>query len=119
VIAGDWNVPDSGVGYVTRFEIDRAFASCYPGSSARRPTGRPETQGRGGCGRPRPGLQVVAARVGDEVTQLGRGPFDAAVTLPAQQADATCPGVQVEQHAVAERHHAAVREPRAMNWHCE
>lgn len=30
MIARDWNVPASGVGYVTRFEIDREFASRYP-----------------------------------------------------------------------------------------
>lgn len=30
MIARDWNVPASGVGYVTRFEVDRAFASRYP-----------------------------------------------------------------------------------------
>ncbi|MER7334067.1 MULTISPECIES: ADP-ribosylation/crystallin J1 [unclassified Micromonospora] len=29
-IARDWNVPASGVGYVTRFHVDRAFASRYP-----------------------------------------------------------------------------------------
>jgi hypothetical protein len=30
MIARDWNVPASGVGYVTRFEVDREFASRYP-----------------------------------------------------------------------------------------
>ncbi|MPZ26772.1 MAG: ADP-ribosylation/crystallin J1 [Micromonosporaceae bacterium] len=30
MIARDWNVPASGVGYVTRFEVDRAFAQRYP-----------------------------------------------------------------------------------------
>lgn len=30
MIARDWNVPASGVGHVTRFEVDRAFASRYP-----------------------------------------------------------------------------------------
>jgi len=30
MIARDWNVPASGVGYVTRFEVDRAFAARYP-----------------------------------------------------------------------------------------
>lgn len=30
MIARDWNVPVSGVGYVTRFEVARAFASRYP-----------------------------------------------------------------------------------------
>lgn len=29
-IARDWNVPASGVGYVTRFEVDAAFAARYP-----------------------------------------------------------------------------------------
>ncbi len=29
-IARDWNVPDSGSGYVTRFEVDANFASRYP-----------------------------------------------------------------------------------------
>ncbi|WP_203834979.1 hypothetical protein [Winogradskya humida] len=29
-IARDWNVPASGVGYVTRFELDAAFAARYP-----------------------------------------------------------------------------------------
>ncbi|MFI9276159.1 hypothetical protein ACIGXM_36590 [Kitasatospora sp. NPDC052896] len=29
-IARGWNVPASGVGYVTRFEIDAAFAARYP-----------------------------------------------------------------------------------------
>ncbi|MCG6498217.1 hypothetical protein [Kitasatospora sp. A2-31] len=29
-IARDWNVPASGVGYVTRFEIDAAFVARYP-----------------------------------------------------------------------------------------
>ncbi|WP_213003230.1 hypothetical protein [Winogradskya consettensis] len=29
-IARDWNVPASGVGYVTRFELDAAFADRYP-----------------------------------------------------------------------------------------
>ena len=28
-IARDWNVPASGVGYVTRFEVDAAFMSRY------------------------------------------------------------------------------------------
>ncbi len=30
MIARDWNVPASGVGYVTRFEVDRGFAARYP-----------------------------------------------------------------------------------------
>ncbi|MFI9276301.1 hypothetical protein ACIGXM_37395 [Kitasatospora sp. NPDC052896] len=29
-IARAWNVPASGVGYVTRFEVDAAFAARYP-----------------------------------------------------------------------------------------
>ncbi len=29
-IARDWNVPASGVGYVTRFAVDAAFAARYP-----------------------------------------------------------------------------------------
>ncbi|MFD4657590.1 ADP-ribosylation/crystallin J1 [Kitasatospora sp. NPDC058444] len=29
-IARDWNVPASGVGYVTRFEVDTAFLERYP-----------------------------------------------------------------------------------------
>ncbi|MFB9662916.1 ADP-ribosylation/crystallin J1 [Glycomyces mayteni] len=29
-IARDWNAPRDGVGYVTRFEVDRAFAERYP-----------------------------------------------------------------------------------------
>jgi hypothetical protein len=29
-IARDWNVSASGVGYVTRFEVDAAFAARYP-----------------------------------------------------------------------------------------
>lgn len=29
-IARDWNVPASGVGYVTRFEVDTAFLARYP-----------------------------------------------------------------------------------------
>ncbi|MBV6697254.1 ADP-ribosylation/crystallin J1 [Kitasatospora aureofaciens] len=29
-IARDWNVPASGVGYVTRFEVDAAFLARYP-----------------------------------------------------------------------------------------
>lgn len=29
-IARDWNAPRDGVGYVTRFELDRAFAQRYP-----------------------------------------------------------------------------------------
>ncbi|MFE7190923.1 ADP-ribosylation/crystallin J1 [Kitasatospora sp. NPDC057541] len=29
-IARDWNVPASGVGYVTRFEVDTAFLTRYP-----------------------------------------------------------------------------------------
>lgn len=29
-IARDWNVPASGVGYVTRFEVDSAFLARYP-----------------------------------------------------------------------------------------
>ncbi|WP_067497650.1 hypothetical protein [Actinoplanes sp. TFC3] len=29
-IARDWNVPASGVGYVTRFEVDTGFAARYP-----------------------------------------------------------------------------------------
>lgn len=30
MIARDWNVPASGAGYVTRFELDAAFATRYP-----------------------------------------------------------------------------------------
>ncbi|MEV6968682.1 ADP-ribosylation/crystallin J1 [Hamadaea sp. NPDC051192] len=30
MIARDWNVPASGVGYVTRFEVERDFAARYP-----------------------------------------------------------------------------------------
>ncbi|MEW2594845.1 ADP-ribosylation/crystallin J1 [Micromonospora aurantiaca] len=30
MIARDWNVPASGVGYVTRFQVERAFAARYP-----------------------------------------------------------------------------------------
>lgn len=30
MIARDWNVPAHGAGYVTRFEVDRAFAARYP-----------------------------------------------------------------------------------------
>lgn len=30
MIARDWNVPASGSGYVTRFEVDAAFAARYP-----------------------------------------------------------------------------------------
>ncbi|WP_062349945.1 hypothetical protein [Herbidospora yilanensis] len=29
-IARDWNVPASGVGYVTRFEVDAEFVARYP-----------------------------------------------------------------------------------------
>ncbi|WP_112133757.1 ADP-ribosylation/crystallin J1 [Glycomyces dulcitolivorans] len=29
-IARDWNAPRDGVGYVTRFEVDRDFAERYP-----------------------------------------------------------------------------------------
>lgn len=29
-IARDWNVPASGVGYVTRFEVDTGFLARYP-----------------------------------------------------------------------------------------
>lgn len=29
-IARDWNVPASGVGYVTRFEVEAEFAARYP-----------------------------------------------------------------------------------------
>ena len=29
-IARDWNVRDSGAGFVTRFELDAAFARRYP-----------------------------------------------------------------------------------------
>jgi hypothetical protein len=29
-IARDWNVPASGVGYVTRFDVDSAFVGRYP-----------------------------------------------------------------------------------------
>ncbi|GIF03481.1 hypothetical protein [Actinoplanes siamensis] len=29
-IARDWNVPASGAGFVTRFEVDAAFAARYP-----------------------------------------------------------------------------------------
>ncbi|MFE0026530.1 hypothetical protein [Amycolatopsis sp. NPDC059021] len=29
-IARDWNVPHSGVGYVTRFEVETAFVERYP-----------------------------------------------------------------------------------------
>ncbi|GGN47709.1 hypothetical protein GCM10010109_84190 [Actinoplanes campanulatus] len=30
MIARDWNVPASGTGYVTRFEVDAGFAARYP-----------------------------------------------------------------------------------------
>ncbi|BCJ67598.1 ADP-ribosylation/crystallin J1 [Polymorphospora rubra] len=30
MIARDWNVPASGAGFVTRFEVDAAFAARYP-----------------------------------------------------------------------------------------
>ena len=30
MIARDWNVPASGVGYVTRFEVERDFVARYP-----------------------------------------------------------------------------------------
>ncbi|MDI1461629.1 ADP-ribosylation/crystallin J1 [Catellatospora sp. KI3] len=30
LIARDWNVPASGVGYVTRFEVEQGFAARYP-----------------------------------------------------------------------------------------
>ncbi len=30
MIARDWNVPASGAGYVTRFEVDRAYAERFP-----------------------------------------------------------------------------------------
>lgn len=30
MIAQDWNVPASGAGYVTRFQVDRAFVRRYP-----------------------------------------------------------------------------------------
>jgi hypothetical protein len=30
MIARDWNVPTHGVGYVTRFDVDREFAQRYP-----------------------------------------------------------------------------------------
>jgi hypothetical protein len=33
-IARDWNVPASGAGYVTRFEVTRRFLSRYPVQSA-------------------------------------------------------------------------------------
>lgn len=33
-IARDWNVKESGAGYVTRFEVDAAFASRYPVQTA-------------------------------------------------------------------------------------
>jgi len=29
-IARDWNAPRDGIGYVTRFEVDRTFAERYP-----------------------------------------------------------------------------------------
>ena len=29
-IARDWNVPESGSGFVTRFEVDKAFLDTYP-----------------------------------------------------------------------------------------
>lgn len=29
MIARDWNVPASGVGYVTRFRVRREFLDCY------------------------------------------------------------------------------------------
>lgn len=29
-IARDWNVPESGSGFVTRFEVDKAFLDAYP-----------------------------------------------------------------------------------------
>jgi hypothetical protein len=30
MIARDWNLPAFGAGFVTRFEVDREFASRYP-----------------------------------------------------------------------------------------
>jgi hypothetical protein len=30
MIARDWNVPASGAGYVTRFEVERAYAEQFP-----------------------------------------------------------------------------------------
>ncbi|MFC5911112.1 ADP-ribosylation/crystallin J1 [Streptacidiphilus monticola] len=33
-IARDWNVPASGVGYVTRFEVETAFLARYPARQA-------------------------------------------------------------------------------------
>lgn len=30
MIARDWNAPASGIGYVTRFEVDREFVARYP-----------------------------------------------------------------------------------------
>ena len=29
-VARDWNVPESGAGYVTRFEVDASFLARYP-----------------------------------------------------------------------------------------
>lgn len=29
-IAREWNVRDSGAGFVTRFEVDAGFVACYP-----------------------------------------------------------------------------------------
>ncbi len=29
-IARDWNVPDSGSGFVTRFDVDKGFLDAYP-----------------------------------------------------------------------------------------
>jgi hypothetical protein len=35
-IARDWNVPASGVGYVTRFSVSSAFLGCLPRPKGRR-----------------------------------------------------------------------------------
>jgi hypothetical protein len=39
-IARGWNVPRSGVGYVTRFRVESEFLRRYPGSARRRPDHR-------------------------------------------------------------------------------
>ncbi|GAA2135328.1 hypothetical protein GCM10009760_13760 [Kitasatospora kazusensis] len=51
-IARDWNVPASGVGYVTRFEVESDFLARYPVRQAgRQAGGRPDDPGALGAGR--------------------------------------------------------------------
>jgi len=45
-IARDWNVRDSGAGYVTRFEVEEEFLQRYPVQSV----GRQSAQGALGSG---------------------------------------------------------------------